>query len=480
MKRLLFVVFCFSTFFVHNTVLRPDIMEVRNLVAAHEMVTEGHWLVPTMNGEYRLEKPPLPTWVAACVELVFGDNLAVQRAMAGLMGLLLTLFLYLLTLRLTGRRQTALVAALMLMICYTIILQGRTVTWDIYCHAFMMGAVWMMCVGGGMAWWLSSALFMSLSFMSKGPVAFLAVLLPALIALNAFRETRMRPRWTMVLGMVVATVALSGWWYLYVYLQVPEATSAIVHKESTSWVNHNVRPWWYYWRFFLETGVWAPLLLYVMFRTVRGWRSESLPTRLAFVWMAAGVVLLSLFPEKKMRYLMPLMMPCCLLMADWVCCHWSRLAVRRVVGTVCAVFFVLECAGLPFLPRIMGYADRRSLTEVRPTLAARPDIQVYYVEDAHRTFRIDMAYYVQHQVGKVASASVDSLLKADSRPMLLLVSEQMTSLPGDIARRTTDLGVFDNNPYASGDSHYNPSLISRALLVEEWHSGEGNPPQTNQ
>ena len=143
MKRLLLVIFCLSTFFVHNTVLRPDIMEVRNLVTAHEMVVDGHWLVPTMNGEYRLEKPPLPTWVAACVELVFGDNLAIQRAMAGVMGLLLTLFLYLFALRLTGRRDTSLVAALMLMTCYTIILQGRTVTWDIYCHAFMMGAVWL-------------------------------------------------------------------------------------------------------------------------------------------------------------------------------------------------------------------------------------------------------------------------------------------------------------------------------------------------
>ena len=128
MKRILLVIFCFGAFFVHNSVLRPDLMEVRNLVTAHEMVTDGHWLVPTMNGEYRLEKPPLPTWVSACVELVFGDSLAMQRATAGVMGLLIALFLYLLTLRLTGRRPTALVAALMLMTCYTIILQGRTVT----------------------------------------------------------------------------------------------------------------------------------------------------------------------------------------------------------------------------------------------------------------------------------------------------------------------------------------------------------------
>ena len=50
-RILLLAVFSFTTFFVHNSVLRPDLMEVRNLVTAHEMVTDGHWLVPTMNGQ---------------------------------------------------------------------------------------------------------------------------------------------------------------------------------------------------------------------------------------------------------------------------------------------------------------------------------------------------------------------------------------------------------------------------------------------
>ena len=56
---LLLALLCFVAFFVNNCFLRPDIMETRNLETAREMVEGGNWLVPRMNGEYRLEKPPL-------------------------------------------------------------------------------------------------------------------------------------------------------------------------------------------------------------------------------------------------------------------------------------------------------------------------------------------------------------------------------------------------------------------------------------
>ena len=32
-------------------------------------------------------------------------------------------------------------------------------------------------------------------------------------------------------------------------------------KESTAWIERNVRPWYYYWLFFAESGIWALFLL---------------------------------------------------------------------------------------------------------------------------------------------------------------------------------------------------------------------------
>ena len=101
-------------------------MESRNIITAREMVNEGHWIVPTMNGELRLEKPPLPTWIAAVVEEVIPDSIAAQRAMAGIAATMLLLFFFLLAEKVTRNEQYAFIASLLLLTCYNIILMGRT------------------------------------------------------------------------------------------------------------------------------------------------------------------------------------------------------------------------------------------------------------------------------------------------------------------------------------------------------------------
>ena len=112
----------------------------------------------------------------------------------------------------------------------------------------------------------------------------------------------------------------------------------------------------------------------VMYKSIRHWSSCSTETKVYLVWTLSGVVLLSLFPEKKMRYLLPLMMPCCMLMADWICHNWKSGTIRKLLGGVCILFFMVECFGLPFVGRFMGYTNRTSLKEVRPIIKAQPQL----------------------------------------------------------------------------------------------------------
>ena len=73
------------------------------------MVSDGNWLVPTMNGELRLEKPPLPTWVAGGIEKFFPDSLSAQRAAASVMACMWVVYLFLLV-RYVSRRNDLAVA----------------------------------------------------------------------------------------------------------------------------------------------------------------------------------------------------------------------------------------------------------------------------------------------------------------------------------------------------------------------------------
>jgi len=328
-RRLIILLLCCVAFFANNWVIFPDIMESRNIITAREMVNEGHWIVPTMNGELRLEKPPLPTWIAAVVEEVIPDSIAAQRAMAGIAATMLLLFFFLLAEKVTRNEQYAFIASLLLLTCYNIILMGRTASWDIYCHAFMLGAIYFfysaaIARGPQYGRFALAGVFLGLSFMSKGPVSFYALLLPFLIAMILFDCPTMRGKWKPVLLMILICLILSSWWYVILFVFYPNEAQYVIHKESGAWSGHNVRPWFYYWKFFLETGVWSLLMITTLVITF--WKRKIVYREKylsAMCWMLAALVLLSLLPEKKSRYLLPMLIPCCYAMA-FVICHWIK------------------------------------------------------------------------------------------------------------------------------------------------------------
>lgn len=310
-KDFILLLVCFITFFVNNKVIEPDIMESRNIVTAREMVRDGHWIVPTMNGDLRLEKPPLPTWISALSEMVFPDSIAAHRAMAGVAALILVFFFYKYAKRIL--KIDPLIPTLVLCTCYNVVLMGRTATWDIYCHAFMMGAIYYLAralLESKCNWrlFLLSGFWMGLSIMSKGPVSLYALLLPFLISFFLCNRITMRGKWLGLISMAILALAIGGWWYLYIHVFHSDALIAVVGKESGSWFNRNVRPWYYYWQFFLESGIWSLVLLTSIFLPLRS-KSEigDIKYAMPVLWLVASLVLLSLLPEKKTRYLLPIL-----------------------------------------------------------------------------------------------------------------------------------------------------------------------------
>lgn len=363
------------TFFVNNRTLQPDIMESRNLVTAREMVETGQWLVPTMNGELRLEKPPLPTWVSAVVESISPDDIAAQRAVASLFGVMLVVFFYLLCRDVF--RVDPVIAVILLCSCYQFMLMARTVSWDIYTHAFMLGGIYFLVMavnGRGRQWWrfCLAGLFAGLSVMSKGPVSLFALFLPFLLAWGIFGRPSMRGKWLPVGVMVLVTIVVGCWWYAYIQVFHADEWQAVMAKETGSWLNRNVRPWHYYWKFFLEAGVWALLLvtsiIMVLRRGFRGDRSRLVPV----MWMLFCLVLLSCMPEKKTRYLLPLLIPAAVVMAQavgiWCASFSSRGSADITLGHSSGMhaprwpfrfnawLLAAVCAGIPVGAYIMVYS----------------------------------------------------------------------------------------------------------------------------
>lgn len=348
---------CFITFFVNNGILVPDIMESRNIVTAREMVDDGHWLVPTMNGDLRLEKPPLPTWIIAVGEIVSPDNLSLQRGYSGVAAVFLILCFYSFAKRILN--VPPLLPTLLLCTCYNIILAGRTATWDIFCHAFMMGAIYQLSLAllsPRCSWkrFMAAGILIGLSIMSKGPVSLYALLLPFLVGfIVCYRhQITMKGKAGALSVMILSAIVIGCWWYAYIFLYQSDAMTRVAGTESGSWLNHSVRPWYYYWKFFLETGIWSLLLLTAIFlpltrKSMRRDKRFLFP----FLWMAATLFLLSLLPEKKSRYLLPILLSACYVMG-YLLNAWSvRFKMQRETKTDRILFrantFLL--AGIVFL-----------------------------------------------------------------------------------------------------------------------------------
>ena len=129
-------------FMFHMNVLPITIMEARNFITAREMLDDGNWLLTTMNGIARYQKPPLPSWITAIFGTIFGKNGWGFRIPAMLMAIILAWVTYLFSFKLLQNKRHALINALILITSFYIITITNEAPWDIYTHAFMLAGIY--------------------------------------------------------------------------------------------------------------------------------------------------------------------------------------------------------------------------------------------------------------------------------------------------------------------------------------------------
>ncbi|MDX1462180.1 MAG: glycosyltransferase family 39 protein, partial [Marinirhabdus sp.] len=317
---------CIAIFFVNLDALYVNIMEARNFTTAREMLDDGNWLLTTLNGEPRYQKPPLPTWMTAISAALFGlKSLTAMRLPAALVTLVLVITTYRFTVRFSKNKTLAFVGSLILATSFYVVFAGRNGQWDIFTHAFMMVCIYQLYLfftseEKKYQRIMIAALFFGASFMSKGPVSLYALLLPFLISFGiVFRFRNMGKRILPLLLFGVVSLVLSGWWYWYTYTFDPEAVAEITRRETSNWTGYNVRPFYYYWSFFTQSGVWTiPAFIGLLYPYLKNRVSDKKGYLFTFIWTMASVVLLSVIPEKKSRYLLPVLIPLALNTAYYI------------------------------------------------------------------------------------------------------------------------------------------------------------------
>lgn len=294
-----------------------SIMEARNFISAREMLTDNNWILTTMNGEARYEKPPLPTWITAFFGMLFGIKSVLALRWPALLFLAsIGISTYLISKKLELTKSHSLINGFIVLSSFYVIGITIEAPWDIYTHGFMLMALFQLFImlkrqKTSVLNSLLFVLFIAGSVLSKGPVSLYVLFLSFAIAYTiALKPKGNLLHFLKLLSLLIFGIVLGGWWYMHVRIADPETFAAIASKETSNWGSYNVRPFYYYWSFFVQSGLWTiPALISLLYPYLKSRVSNLKAYRFSFFWTIIAVILLSIIPEKKSRYLMPVLIP---------------------------------------------------------------------------------------------------------------------------------------------------------------------------
>ncbi len=350
---------CIAIFFPYLEVLPVNIMEARNFITAREMLTDGNWLLTTMNGLPRYEKPPLPTWLTAFSGWLFGiNNVIALRLPAAFAATALVWVLHKFSARLHHNLRFSFLTALIAATSFYIIVSGRDGQWDIFTHTFMLAGIYFFFrfLENEKELWKNAflaAVFTGFSFLSKGPVSFYALFLPFLIAYGmVYKFKSLATRLIPLIFFIILALALGFSWYIYVRWADPASFLGIAREETANWTQYNIRPVYYYWSFVVQSGVWTiPALMGLLYPYLSKRVTNKKAYRFSFLWTIFSVVLLSLIPEKKSRYLLPVLIPMALTTAfyiEYLIVRCKELKSKQEIIPVYIHFGLIALIGLAF------------------------------------------------------------------------------------------------------------------------------------
>jgi 4-amino-4-deoxy-L-arabinose transferase-like glycosyltransferase len=335
-KVLLLALLVFVPFLGSRDFWAPD--EPRYAQVGQEMVQNGHWWHPHVNGREYRDKPPLYFWAEAVISLPLGRvNHWTARIPSVACGLLVVFLLFDLGRRLPlpdGNPELAgTAAALAFATCWLGPWMTRRVNLDVPLAAMATAAAWAAwraheAAREGRSSWRWAALAgasTALGVMLKGPVVLLPVVggTLALMAHAGFRGERGRGHllkgWFAGLGGFVAVLVA---WLL------PAATIGgydvlgifgehVVERASKGM--HHVRPAWYYLKSLpLDFLPWTLLAVPAAWSLVKKGAKRSAADWLVIGWLLLPFLVLSIVVEKRNVYLLPALPAVALLVGRWL------------------------------------------------------------------------------------------------------------------------------------------------------------------
>jgi 4-amino-4-deoxy-L-arabinose transferase-like glycosyltransferase len=286
------------------------IREKRVAACVADIVHQGHWLLPELRGEPRLEKPPLPYWIIASFSTLAGRlNEWTLRLPGVLCGIGLLGAVWYLGCEAAGPR-CGMLAALFLSTALFFVTEFRAPSSDQFLACFAAGALACWWRGYTVAerrgrWWAAAGFCAGAGLLTKGPVA-LAVMAPPWLGLLAWRREwclpRSRDAWT---GLAIATAIGLAWpaavlisdpaaWMTWLWELDGKITYSVRHRSRLFYLSQ--------WPVYLFP--WSGFGVAAVVLAIR--RNQPWVVRFLWLWFFGDLAVFSLATSQKVYYLLPM------------------------------------------------------------------------------------------------------------------------------------------------------------------------------
>jgi 4-amino-4-deoxy-L-arabinose transferase-like glycosyltransferase len=325
----------------------PD--EGRYAEIPREMLSRGDWIVPHLQGQPYLDKPPLLYWLVMASYALLGVHDWAARLVPALAVHACVLVIYLLGRRtLSGRASFwgALLLALMpgfLGMGRLLLLDGVLALWVTLGLLAAYEAVRGTELRGG--WWALSAIACGLGVLTKGPVIFVLVIVPLWLQ-RRLSGTGAGIGWCARLGWVSLALAVALPWYVAVCVRAPQFAGYFLWEHNVlrfvAPFDHLEPVWYYVMPLLLGLGP-GLLLLGPLLRFLGSGDPEASarrPPALGFVVLAGlwCVLFYSLSGSKLPTYILPAFPPLALVLG-----HFAAQATRpRLTASVLALGLLVQ------------------------------------------------------------------------------------------------------------------------------------------
>jgi 4-amino-4-deoxy-L-arabinose transferase-like glycosyltransferase len=435
--------------------LEPD--EGRYAEIPREMLARADWVVPYLNSEPYLDKPPLLYWCVMASYRVLGVHDWSARLIPALAVHGCILLVYLVGRRLLGERA-AFWGSLLLSLAPGFTSMGRLLVLDGLLAFWVTASIFSAfeAVRGGRlrwGWWLAAGLCCGFGVLTKGPIAL--VLLAPPIWLHAWLTgQRGVVRWRAWLALIAVAVIVALPWYVAVCIRMPGFVKYFLWEHNVvrfvSGFDH-LQPVWYYAPILLGGLLPASLLLPAFarffFKSTDDATRAAVPRELGFTLLAGGwcIFFFTLSGCKLPTYILPAYPTLCLALG-WFLASRSWRNAWWVRSTGALAFLILMIGHHLALPWYATYRSPMRQPEVLERFCSDPSEVVV----CHPRPCDSVAFYLGR----------DDLHDFRSKEMHLLI-------PSLLERRRTVL-LFTHRHSLKG---FKDSLPPNLHVVEEVHCG---------